>query len=133
MTRIDKIKFLLEEINIGNVDLESNLISIPFRHYEYELNSKTAPLVWHITANDSNKTLRITVDVDKKTLASKNEADNMILDTIRNNQDFKDFVNSLSQFEPNNETVRTLYKLSTWSTSDSDSEIKYTKNIQLGA
>jgi hypothetical protein len=132
LTRIDKIKSLLEEINIGNVDLESNLISIPFRHYEFELNSKTTPLIWHILANDENKTVRITIDVDKKTLASKHEADNMILDTLRNNKDFKEFVNALNQFEPNNETIKTMYKLTSWSVTESENDIKYTKNIQLG-
>ena len=56
----------------------------------------------------------------------------IVLDTIKNNQAFKDFVDSLKSLEPNNDQIKNLYNLDSYKVIDKKSTRAYVKYIKFG-
>lgn len=128
---IDKIKVLLEKLNVNDIDLESDFVELPLRHHKYELN-KTTPFTWSIDSDDKTESIKVKIVVDRQALAQEKDIDSLILDTLKYNEAFKDFVDSIKSFEPDNNRVRDLYKLSSWTKIEKRNTVTYTKTIRFG-
>lgn len=128
---IDSIKGLLEKLGVDDIDLESDFVELPLRHHRYELN-KTTPFTWYIDSSDKTESINIKISVDKNAMAKDKDIDSMVLDTLKHNEAFKDFVDSIKSFEPDNKNIGYLYKLSTWSKNDKTNIVTYTKSIHFG-
>ena len=83
-------------------------------------------------SDDKHKLVKIKVVVDKEAMSSEKDIDALMLDTLKHNEAFKDFVDSLKSFEPDNESVKNLYNLKTWNKSETTNLVKYTQNIGFG-
>lgn len=128
---IDNIKLILERLRVNDINLESDFVEIPLKHHRYELN-KTTPFTWYFDSNNKTETIKIKVVVDKQALAEEKDIDSLVLDTIKHNEAFKDFVDSIKSFEPNNNRVKELYRLSSWDKTDKTNTVTYTKTIKFG-
>ena len=128
---IGRIKILLERLQIHDIDLQSDFVELPLRHHRYELN-KTTPFTWFIDSDDKSKTIKVKIIVDKEAFADDKDVDSIVLDTLKHNEAFKDFVDSLQSFEPNNKSINNLYNLETWDKSDKKHTVSYTETIKFG-
>jgi hypothetical protein len=128
---IGNIKILLERIDVHSIDLESDFVELPLRHHKYELN-KTTPFTWFITSSDKTETIKIKLVVDKQALAEDKDIDTLVLETLKYNEAFKDFVDSLKSFEPQNDKIKSLYQMDTWHKIDKTNVLVYTKTIKFG-
>lgn len=129
---INKIKNLLEKtIDIEDIDLESNFIELPLRHFKYELN-KSTPFTWSIKANDERKTIVIKINIDKRALSNETDIESLVLNSIKYNDMFKELVNSLAEFEPDNQYVKDLYNMDKYKKQDKKNIITYIKTVRFG-
>jgi len=128
---INKIVELLEKLDVEDIDLESDFMEIPLKHHRYELN-RTTPFVWYLDPNDEKKTIKIKLVVDKNAIAENKDIDTIVLDTIKNNQAFKDFVDSLKSLEPDNDQIKNLYNLDSYKVINKKSTRAYVKYIKFG-
>lgn len=128
---INKIVELLEKLDVEDIDLESDFMEIPLKHHRYELN-RTTPFVWYLDPNDEKKTIKIKLVVDKNAIAEDKDINTIVLDTIKNNQAFKDFVDSLKSLEPDNDQIKNLYNLDSYKVINKKSTRAYVKYIKFG-
>lgn len=128
-----KIINLLERVIIPkDANIESPLVSLSLRHFKYNLNSTTSPLMWDIQSENSNKVIVITVKVDKRAMEEDIEIEEYLLNTLKNNKSFSDLVHALQQFEPRNSEVKNLYNLKTWKRTETTNQVVYSKTINFG-
>ena len=129
--KLQKIIALVEKVELPkNIDISSPLVSLSLRHFKYDLNSTTAPLLWDIEANNENKTVKITIKIDKRAMEEDAEIKEYVLKSIKDNKNFSELVHALQQFEPNNAQVKNLYNLSTWEKKESTNQVIYTNTIK---
>lgn len=134
MTRIFSrlIEIIEKVVNIDDININSNYFSLPLRHYKQRLGQETI-FKWDLIPNNRTKTILVRITVDKHTLADNDEAKISVEDTIQNNETFREFLESLNDFEPNNSTIEDMYNLDTYGKKETKDTITYLKRIQLGA
>lgn len=132
--RLDKILNLIERVSIPkDVNIESPLVSLSLRHFKYDLNSTTAPLIWDIEAENQNKTIKITIKVDKRAMEEDAEIEEYVLKSIKDNKSFSELVHALQNFEPSNKGIKSLYNMSSWKRKETTNQVTYSKTIDFGA
>lgn len=134
MTRIcNRLREIIEKVvNIDDININSNYFSLPLRHYKQRLGQETI-YKWDLIPDDRTKTILVRITVDKHTLADKEEAKISVEDTLQNNKTFREFLESLNDFEPDNSTIEDMYNLNTYGKKETKDTIIYLKRIQLGA
>jgi hypothetical protein len=126
------IEIIEKVVNIDDININSNYFSLPLRHYKQRLGQETI-FKWDLIPNNRTKTILVRITVDKHTLADNDEAKISVEDTIQNNETFREFLESLNDFEPNNSTIEDMYNLDTYGKKETKDTITYLKRIQLGA
>jgi len=131
---IGKILRLLEQItDIEDIGFEGkeSPVGLFSRHHQYELRENT-PFIWDIIPNNEDKSLKISITIDKETIPDTKSIRRLIVDTIKENEQFKDFVRGLADFQPENIEVKDLYNPSKYEVKNTKNTITYTKKIKLG-
>lgn len=128
---INKIKTLLEKIKVDDIDIESNIISLPLRHYKYELN-KSTPFVWAIDSNNEKKYIKISITVDKNAVEKDKDIESIVLNSIKYNDTFKELVDTLEDLQPDNSHIKDLYNMEKYKRRENKDTVVYTKNIKFG-
>ena len=131
--KLQKVLKLTEKIGIPrDVNIESPLVSLSLRHFKYDLNSTTAPLIWDITSENQNKTIKVKITIDKRAMDEDTEIEEYVLKSIKNNESFSDLVHALQQFEPHNKRIKNLYNVATWKKTETNNQLIYSKTINFG-
>ena len=131
--KLQKVLKLTEKIGIPrDVNIESPLVSLSLRHFKYDLNSTTAPLIWDITSENQNKTIKVKITIDKRAMDEDTEIEEYVLKSIKNNESFSDLVHALQQFQPHNKRIKNLYNVATWKKTETTNQVIYSKTINFG-
>lgn len=126
----DNVLKLIEKLTPRDIDIESPLVSLSLRHYKLELN-KSTPFVWDIQPKNNNETIKITITIDKQALNDKTEIEELMLQTLKSNDTFKEMVRAFNSFKSSNE-IKSLYDLESWTKKETTNYIKYIKTIHFG-
>ena len=131
--RLEKILNLTERVGIPrDVNIESPLVSLSLRHFKYDLNATTAPLIWDIEVKNQNKIIKISITIDKRAMDEDTEIEEYIVSVLKGNKDFSDLVQALQQFEPHNRGIKNLYNMTSWRKRETTNQVIYSKRINFG-
>lgn len=131
--KLQKVLELTEKVGIPrDVNIESPLVSLSLRHFKYDLNSTTAPLIWDITSENQNKTIKIKITIDKRAMDEDTEIEEYVLNSIKHNDSFAELARALQQFEPHNKRIKNIYNIATWKRTETTNQVIYSKTINFG-
>ena len=121
----DDVDDLKEEKEIS---LDSKIIELPLRYYANKLNKNT-PLTWDIYPEDNK--IHITIGADLEAIAGKENIEDTVIETLKENKVFRDFVREVQSFLPEDSHIKDLYTLSKYTVKEGKSSIEYSLVLEL--
>jgi hypothetical protein len=132
MSLVTKLKKLLEKVTPNGLDIEGEFMSLPLRHFEYELR-RTTPFTWYLKgyAHGNNDSIWVGIRVDKRAFGKDADIEKEVLDTLKTNIEYKKFVDSLLTLQPKNELIKNLYNLSKFEKGETSNILTYSYRVFL--